>query len=128
MAKGDTKGLVHKNAALKHLTQAQKAHYQVYVSGAIVRDIDFELTADELIRLAKQQCHYCGTPPQPRVYGSKKYVEELNGIDRLDSTSGYTVENSVPACSVCNRIKLKMTPADYVEHAKRIVAHNATKG
>ena len=57
---------------------------------------EFNLTLAEYSALAVMPCHYCrGTLPQ---YGS--------GLDRADNDQGYTPENVVPCCSVCNRVKM----------------------
>ena len=54
----------------------------------------WELPEDLAQDLVNGRCHYCG-------YKS----EILNGIDRVDSSVGYTPENSVSCCGFCNRAK-----------------------
>ena len=44
------------------------------------------------------------------------------GIDRYDNTLGYTLENSVPCCKQCNRIKTDMAASEFAERLERIVA------
>jgi hypothetical protein len=46
-------------------------------------------------------CYYCGQIPTPRKIASSTTVY-ANGIDRYDSSIGYTEENCVPCCSYCN--------------------------
>jgi hypothetical protein len=57
----------------------------------------------------KQTCHYCGISEIdiPRV-GMKSQVQKAvrtMGIDRLDSSLGYSTSNIRPCCFVCNQIK-----------------------
>jgi hypothetical protein len=55
-----------------------------------------ELTREDVRRLIKHPCHYCGA------------LEERMSIDRKDSSIGHTHENSVPCCLRCNSIKRDM--------------------
>ncbi len=59
----------------------------------------------------KLPCNYCG------------YKDEtnLNGVDRLDNTGVYSNENTVPCCSVCNRIKGDLTLGRFLGHVSDIV-------
>ena len=84
--------------------------YREYKRGAEKRNLDFNLTLEEFLDIESKPCHYCGE--KPTVYeGNKKYMQKLgspwkhNGIDRLDTNKGYTVENCVPCCSKCNYAK-----------------------
>ena len=39
-----------------------------------------------------------------------------NGIDRIDNNKGYTKENCVPCCDICNRIKMDLPYNVFIEH------------
>lgn len=80
--------------------------FKRYVLAAKCRNLVFELTSDQFAVLTAAPCHYCDSPPSTsagsmRVFG--KYV--YNGVDRKDNTVGYTTENCVPCCKICNRAK-----------------------
>jgi hypothetical protein len=45
-----------------------------------------------------------------------------NGIDRVDNKKGYTEENCVSCCGLCNRMKMKMGLSDFAKHIQKI--HN----
>lgn len=122
--KGATKGLVLRRPEFKKFPQAFRAFYSVFVSNAIARDIPIQLTPEQVHALITRDCHYCGAPPAPRVFGSMRYVGMFNGIDRLNSDGAYDEENAVPACKICNRIKYVSTVEEYLAHAKRIVEFN----
>lgn len=51
----------------------------------------------------------------------------VNGIDRVDNTKGYSVENCVAACRRCNVAKADMAPDQFREWASR-VAHFSPSG
>lgn len=61
------------------------------------KDWSDEMTQEICEKLFKSQCHYCG----------KKYVPNgyLLGIDRVDNTKGYCIDNCVACCDVCNFMK-----------------------
>ena len=75
---------------------------------------DKSLTEDEFRYLIKQNCFYCKTEPKESRYikGTKYSPIEtfpVNGIDRIDNSSGYTINNSVPCCYHCNTLKGAIT-------------------
>lgn len=49
------------------------------------------------------QCHYCGSPIEWLKYSSKKCSAYY--LDRKDNLQGYSKENCVVCCSICNRVK-----------------------
>ena len=58
-------------------------------------------------KLLDKECYYC--------HYYKK--EEVNGIDRVDNTKGYTKENSVSCCEMCNRIKLLLKHYNLIKNS-----------
>ncbi len=80
-----------------------------------------ELSYKEFISLVTQNCYYCGQEPK-MVYTIKnsRIVLYYNGIDRVNNDHGYYIENCVPACNACNRMKLQMSQQEFFEHIKRI--------
>lgn len=59
------------------------------------RNITVKLTKEQYIALAALPCTYCGGPLP--FHG--------HGLDRADNTEGYTPENCVPCCTLCNKVK-----------------------
>lgn len=86
--------------------------------------IDNFITIDEFLIVAKQNCHYCDAEPRLRKYTKNKIVEDtqilLNGIDRIDSSKHYSVDNIVPCCTICNRIKNDLELNKFKEHIIKI--------
>jgi len=83
--------------------------YSTYKKRAVKHGRVFSLDKTLFRFLTSSKCYYCGGAPstveQKRNFNGQ-YV--YNGIDRLDSNFGYTPENSVPCCAVCNRAKMDM--------------------
>ena len=81
-----------------------------YKRDAKRRDLCFQLTQDQFATITTQRCHYCGAYPlqcagEPNHNGFYLY----NGIDRINNDEGYTTDNVVPCCKVCNRMKTDMS-------------------
>ncbi len=81
-----------------------------YVRGAKRRDYDFQLLTEEFNKLILQPCFYCG--------GMNK--SGFNGIDRVNNNLGYIIENSVPCCSLCNKMKSNLHYRDWLDHIEKI--------
>ncbi len=70
------------------------------------RNYPFELTNEEAQKLITSDCFYCKASPSNRLKSYNDHAEFCyNGIDRLDNTKGYTLENCVACCYLCNRCK-----------------------
>lgn len=102
---------------------AEKRVFQTYKDCARRRGIVFQLTACECGYLFRRNCFYCGYPPSnvSRNRNDKTVTFVYNGIDRLDNNNGYTVNNAVPCCVVCNRAKSLQSIDEFVERCKLIV-------
>lgn len=66
-------------------------------------------------------CHYCGQSGTRKI--KTRSVAYSNGIDRVDSNRGYFRDNIVPCCWMCNRLKMRSSVEDLLNHALRIVRH-----
>ncbi|KKN18902.1 hypothetical protein LCGC14_0951220 [marine sediment metagenome] len=69
------------------------------------RNLKFSLSKEKFIDLVFNSCNYCGQIPNVPVKRNGKRLAEYNGIDRIDSSIGYTNDNSVTCCWTCNRAK-----------------------
>ena len=68
--------------------------YLQYRQSAKKRSIKFNLTEEEFCSIAYTPCVYCG-----------EIQESGNGLDRVDSSKGYSIDNCVSCCKVCNYAK-----------------------
>lgn len=103
---------------------SQHALYNNYINGSKNRKIVFDLNFDQFIELTKKDCFYCGRPPSQyyKVRCSfKGYI--YNGIDRLEGEKGYSTDNVVSCCKICNRAKWIMNKDSFIALVKRIHEH-----
>lgn len=98
------------------------SRYQAYRGGAKKRNLDFELTRDEFDIITSKPCHYCGE------YSNKYFEKPYSGIDRIDSSVGYKLDNVVPCCTICNRMKLNYTTDDWLSKMHKILEHMKYQG
>ena len=80
--------------------------------------IENKLSLEKFKELIKQDCFYCGEPPQKLDYLShtkivKHDIIYANGIDRIDSSGHYEDSNCVACCKQCNTMKMDMSQQDF---------------
>lgn len=92
-----------------------KKLYREYRDSAKERTKEFKLSEAQFVYLTGLDCIYCGSPPTMRHFNA-----EFTGIDREDSSQGYTKDNVLPCCSTCNKMKGKMNVNDFFEQAIKI--------
>lgn len=92
-----------------------------YRTSAKKRGYEFNLTYEQFLEIAEKDCHYCGLAPSER-YAFKPWHTPaiINGIDRVDNSLGYSVENSVPCCLMCNKSKNKYDLVEWLEWVSRV--------
>lgn len=105
--------------------ESQISHYKkAYITGAKKRKINFDLSEDEFKTLIFSNCYYCGDSPKERLSSKLRTIPEFsfktNGIDRKDSQKGYTVDNTVSCCEMCNRMKMAYTQENFLKKIKEI--------
>lgn len=104
---------------------AFNSFYSRYKSNAKKRGFEFNLTKDEFRKLVQKPCFYCDNNTiknylheSKKVNGGYKYI---SGVDRVDNTKGYSIENCVPACSICNIAKHHHSPQEFLIWLKHIL-------
>lgn len=96
-----------------------------YKSNAAKKGLEFTLTKPEMVKLFKGHCFFCGVEPskvhaKAKIKGSYTY----SSIDRIDSTKGYTPENTTSCCTPCNYLKGNKTNEEFLVHIERIFLHS----
>ena len=89
--------------------KSKENRYNIYKKNAKRRNLDFQLTKEEFYNITSQPCHYCGN------------FQNYNGIDRIDSTKGYYLQNCVPCCDICNKMKLNYSIDFWINHIEQIL-------
>jgi hypothetical protein len=106
---------VKDNVKPEELTKDETSLYKRYRKSAELRGYEFNLSTNTFKRLIYSNCLYCGIEPK-QVHGDLLY----NGIDRLDNSQGYFIENALACCKVCNRGKSTMSHDEFQEYNLKI--------
>lgn len=103
-----------------------------YRRGAIRRGLVWELSMLEAQILFKGDCRYCGHPPTNTAktkYKGPRGIEDslykYNGIDRVDNTKGYTIDNVVSCCKYCNTAKSNHSIEEFSKWVADISRNNS---
>jgi hypothetical protein len=94
-------------------------------SNARARGIEVGLSEKDYFKIATNECFYCGIPPQekpaPKDWQPSVF---LHGLDRVDNSKGYFVENCVSCCYQCNWSKRDLSLEDWKGWISRIMEKN----
>jgi len=75
----------------------------------------FELSFEEFEILIKTPCFYCGIVQE----------KGFNGIDRMDQTQGYIIENCASCCIMCNFMKGAVDNISFLQRVEHILKRNS---
>jgi DNA-directed RNA polymerase subunit RPC12/RpoP len=99
----------------------------VYRYNAKKRKLEFRLTEEDVAHITKLPCAYCGSQPSARsrrsISNEKAYI--YNGIDRVDSKQGYSLDNVNPCCWTCGRAKRCLSLEQFKELIILVCNHHA---
>ena len=97
-------------------SQSLEGKFIVYKRNSKANIREFKLTFDEFCLLCTQPCYYCDEIQLP-----------FNGVDRMGSNKGYTLNNCVPCCSMCNKMKMEFSVDNFDNKCKKIVDKRCKK-
>lgn len=110
---------------------------RAYKSGAKVRNLEFSLTDMACAALFEKNCWYCDSAPHQKIIGSpgpgvsadgkKHSTFTYNGIDRIDNSKGYTLDNCVTCCKRCNIGKGTMSTQEFDAWIDQILSHRKVR-
>lgn len=89
-------------------------HYREYILRANKKGVKFSLSLEQFNEILSKPCVYCGSTLKTTV-------------NRLETSEGYTEENSVPCCYKCSIMKYTHSQEDFLNHIKRIYKFNFDK-
>lgn len=99
----------------EHIQAVRKLNVNAKVSGmkrnAEIRNISWELSDEDAIRMIRSACTYCGY---------LELTKTMNGIDRLDFNGIYILDNCVPCCAHCNMMKGCYDPQSFLRRCRAI--------
>lgn len=88
-----------------------------YTHSAKTRGHPWALSMEQFIDITNKSCFYCGEAPSQRVRTSKLLY---NGIDRLENEQGYTLDNCIPCCGTCIRMKHTLNYKEFLGKVMKI--------
>jgi len=98
-----------------------------YKKSAKNRNLKFSITEEKFKKLTSSNCYYCGESPSNIKHNHSKTTHGIehskyiyNGIDRKDNNKGYTIENCVPCCGICNKMKSTMNIDNFLNQINKI--------
>lgn len=92
-------------------SKTPQGKYHEYKKSAERRGIDFNLSKEEFTALWQKPCYYTG-----------RAISTV-GLDRVDNTKGYSIDNVVPCCKEINAMKSIMSKGEFIELIKAVVNH-----
>lgn len=60
--------------------------------------------------LSSQPCTYCGTTKRPI------------GADRIDNTKGHTLDNCIPCCKICNKVRNNIFTVEEMKKIGKVIS------
>lgn len=72
---------------------------------------DFHLSSQDFLNIVESECYICG---------KENTQTHNNGIDRVDSDYGYTMDNVEACCANCNYMKNNYYLDDFIDKCKKI--------
>lgn len=93
----------------KNYYKTPERRFNHHMNSAKQRFIPWDLTMEEFMEHWQKDCYYCAD--------SIQYI----GLDRLDPSKGYEVDNVVSCCKKCNFAKHLMSHDEFIEKCHKIV-------
>jgi hypothetical protein len=117
----------HKKGGLIKESTARNRVLRAYRKGAESRGLVFNLTDTLFDKLIASPCFYCGQEPSNRQSTIRGGIFLYSGIDRKDASIGYTPDNVVACCFICNDMKGTLSYDDFIEQLNKISHHQVCK-
>ncbi|MBI4137555.1 hypothetical protein HY469_05840 [Candidatus Roizmanbacteria bacterium] len=98
-----------------------------YKRGAKSRGLMWDLTDENVQKIVESCCYYCGDEPSKSTIPPDRKVlvcYTCNGIDRVDSSRGYTLDNVVPCCTRCNYAKRSLPINEFIGMCLKIASRH----
>ncbi len=125
---------------------SHSALYNKCKHGAKQRGLTFSLSKEEHQVIIIQNCHYCGAAPvKYNSYLKNKGKDQVrrnryttasidrnwivvNGIDRVNNSEGYIIQNCLPCCKICNYLKCDATYSEFITWISKAYKHLRLNG
>lgn len=85
-------------------TPMNKLYYK-YQKSAEKRGYEFNIDEIDFHYIIQKPCQYCGNTHTSREISKAGFKYEFTGLDRVDNKKGYSINNVIPCCKICNQMK-----------------------
>lgn len=113
-----------RSRALPHGIASRNLCYAGYRHKAKRAGLEFQITREQFGRTASRNCFYCGALPSnvcKSSHGTGDFV--YSGIDKIDPRKGYTINNTVACCHICNFAKSNRSQGEFIAWIHRAFQH-----
>lgn len=101
---------IHLQQQAYHYSRTPKRKYGQTRSKCKNEGMQFLISLEEFLELSSRPCFYCNG-----------YLGDSGcGLDRVDNSIGYNIENVVPCCAHCNRMKSSLPLDMFLDKIKAI--------
>ena len=95
--------------------------FRTYKRNAKNKNLKFSLDKKYFFELTRKNCYYCGSSPSNLMKERTLYSNYIyNGIDRVDNNKGYSKNNVVPCCKICNQAKHALSKKEFLIWVKKL--------
>ncbi len=105
----------------------EKNIYGDYRVKAKQRGHDFNISFDNFKKLLYQNCFYCDSVPMNVKKLKNNEVFKYNGVDRKDNKVGYSIDNCVSCCYICNQAKHSLTLEYFTKWIETVIQAKINK-
>lgn len=105
----------------KYGERTKKAAWANFKFSAKKRGYKVNISFDQWYILTQEPCNYCGEQPNSLVRSKCNNGDFIHsGIDRIDNTKDYSLDNVVSCCKKCNIAKAEMSSIEFKNWIKTI--------
>lgn len=99
-----------------------------YKQAAKKRNIAWLLTDEQFKVLTTSDCYYTGRKPTQKTKSWAGEIYVYNGVDRLDASGPYSLENCVPCCAEANMAKQCLTVDEFYKLCEEVLQNKGKHG
>ena len=104
------------------ITLYNQVYWHTY-NNAKKRNLFFDIDKKFCYQICSKPCFFCNQLDKRRNKDTGEFFN-CNGIDRINNQIGYTKENCVPCCFICNRAKNTLSEEKFLSWIEQVYKHS----